>query len=345
MGVRSAGVGAGNPGLWYGAQARAFGRAVGAMLNASLLTGAAIEIGWDTSQAGSIATGFLLNSTSGLRGRDNGTAIDMGPGLSAAVDYQFVVVLRASGADFYIRGGAYANWERIWRSSNGNGATQYPAVGEGAVGAFTVKRLAIPEALLTFPALAYDTFTRADGALGNTEAADADGQAATALAWAAQAGTWGVAANAAACSALAGGLGLATVPASSPDVIVEAAVTRALGVAGLVLRYVDALNYLIAYHDGTNCKLDQVVAGVTTNLRTGVAVYAAGALLRVSVRGTVAQLTYNNAIVGATFAVPASSAANHGLYTTDVANSLNAFQVLARGTGGEYAALSRYFLA
>lgn len=174
--------------------------------------------------------------------------------------------------------------------------------------------------------------------LGNTEAVGPDGQATPIRAWVEQAGTWGAAAGKASASALTGGLALATVDVGTADVLLDATVTRAAGVVGLVARYQSATDYLIAYHDGTNCKLDKVVGGVTTNLISAAVAIGAGGL-RLILSGTSAWLFLNGAAVGSVATVPASSFTAHGLYTTDTGATFDNATIWPRGTGGEYAGL------
>ncbi|GAG43121.1 unnamed protein product, partial [marine sediment metagenome] len=134
--------------------------------------------------------------------------------------------------------------------------------------------------------MAYDTFTRANGPLGSSEATGPDAQATTAQAWANRIGTTLVAANTASASALVGGEALAAVDTGTADVLCDAELTRAAGNVGIVVRYQDATNYVIGYHTGVNARLDKIVAGVTTNVISVAAVYGAGRVLRVVCEGT-----------------------------------------------------------
>jgi len=328
------GVTVGNPGLWYESVGRAYGRVViGAMILGP--TSATPSIGWDTNQGGVILYYIGFQSTS----------IYIDDLILVAVfanntTYLTAVVMRANGMYYFIKGGLYTNWTLLWSHSSGS-AAGYPSVGSasGTLTVFTADNIRVPVTLYNVPVLAYDTFTRADGALGSTETAGPDAQAVTARAWTAQVGTWAIASNVAGATALAGGIAIATYDAGSADVLHDVAATRAAGNIGAVYRYADSSNYLIAYHDGTNAKLDKVVAGVTTNLISAAATYSAGAVVRAILSGTEARLFYNNAAVGSLATAPASSATLHGLYTTDTTNSLDNAQTLARGTGNEYGGL------
>jgi hypothetical protein len=108
---------------------------------------------------------------------------------------------------------------------------------------------------------------------------------------------------------------------------------------GGIARYQDSSNYLRFSHDGTNTLCEQVVAGVPTTLRTGAAAFVADALIYLRVTGTTGWLFYNNVAIGASFAVPDSIYANHGLYTTNTGNTMDNFEAFPDGTGGEHVQL------
>lgn len=333
------GAGVGDPGLWEAGTSRAFGKTALLALNTSIAANA-VYGGWDSNQAGVPSDAFQFEST--LRLRANSTEIVVGA-FSISTQYSVAIVLRSSGCYYFIKGGAFTNWTLVYASATGNSATMYPVAAAGATtSVFTADNFRVPTALFTVPVLAYDTFTRANGALGSTETAGPDSQAAGALAWTVQTGTIAVSSNTAAISATSGGLAYATAPTASADVIVDAAVTRTAGSGGLILRYTDANNFLRATTDGTNCLLEQVVAGTPTTLRTGAVTYGAGNIIRVVLSGTTGWLFYNGAAVGNSFTVPSSTSTAHGVYGTDTSCVFDNFTVWARGTGGEYAGLDAY---
>ncbi len=129
---------------------------------------------------------------------------------------------------------------------------------------------------------------------------------------------------------------------STADVLATVAVTLTAGTqAGLVVNLDSAgtpANFVIAYHDGTNCKLEKCVAGVYTTVITAAATYSAGAELRVIKDGTAYRLYYNNALVGTGTISDAGIVSNlsHGLFSTYSANTLDNLTIYARGTAGEY---------
>jgi len=332
-----------DPRLYEGPYTRAFGLTLLVRIKKDgVASGNDSFAGWRTSTTGGssflCATAYIdaatINAWSGA-----GTGVLVGSGFAAATYYDFAIVLRTSGHYLFIKGGAFTIWTLLWQSAFVSTATLYASIQGTGAAANYFDNLRIPAPLYRVPVLAYDTFTRANGALGSTETAGPDAQAVTARAWTAQVGTWAIASNVAGATALAGGIAQATAPCVSADVLADIAFTRSAGAGGLTLRYADASNYLRATHDGTNCLLEQVVAGVATTLRTGVATYAAGAVIRVILSGTEGRLFYNDVAVGAVFTVPSSTATAHGLYTSNTGNTFDAFQILARGTGNEYGGL------
>jgi hypothetical protein len=100
---------------------------------------------------------------------------------------------------------------------------------------------------------------------------------------------------------------------------------------------------VIAYHDGTNCKLDKLVNGVWTNVISAAATWANDAELRVIKDGTTYRVYYNNALVG-TATISDESIINntrHGLFSTHSSIVLDNFTLYARGTGNEYNILNQ----
>lgn len=289
------------------------------------------------SITGAQADGFLPNApgSSATSIKDNNATGPSIVGLGTATT--LALVLRAAGCYFYQK--IATTWTLLWIAAGDATATLYIAkkLSTNAINTQT-DNIRVPVTLYIPSPLAYDTFTRADGVLGSTEAAGPDAQAAPSLAWTSTAGTWGVATNKAAASALAGGLALATVSTPTADILLDATCTRSAGVVGIVARYQASTDYLIAYHDGTNCKLDKVVAGVTTNLISAAVAIGAGAL-RLILSGTSAWLFLNGTAVGSVAAVPSSVLAAHGLYTTDTGATFDNFQVFARGTSNEFTLL------
>ena len=129
---------------------------------------------------------------------------------------------------------------------------------------------------------------------------------------------------------------------STADILATVAVTLIAGTqAGLVVNLDSAgspANFVIAYHNGTNCLLEKCVAGTYTPVITAAATYSAGAELRVIKDGTAYRLYYNNALIGTGTIADAGiiSQTLHGLFSTYSANTLDNFTVYSRGVDGIY---------
>lgn len=316
--------------LYYDVQLRVLGKSfLVNVMPANALGGA--QLGWDNNTVGTLTSCIRL-AIGDISILSNAAVIVVGT--HTATPYQICVTLRATGNFFFIKGGAFTNWVMLFADALLSG-NMYPTISTylttaiyDADGARIPKRLYIPVPLQSDGFSASTT----DG-LGNPENNGTVGNSYSDV------GTWGVTGGKRACSALSGGVGFSYLACSSTDVLIDATCTRTAGVTGIVARYADANNYLIAYHDGTNCKLDKVVAGVTTNLISAAATYSATAVLRLVLDGTAARLFYNNAAVGTVATTPTAGSLNHGLYTTDVNATFDNFIVWARGTGGEYSGL------
>ncbi len=93
---------------------------------------------------------------------------------------------------------------------------------------------------------------------------------------------------------------------ASPNGVFGGAVTVAAGLQGGIAA-VDSntapANGWFAYHDGTNAKLDKLVAGTWTSVISAAAAYSAGATIRVERSGTSFSLYYNGTQVGSTSAI------------------------------------------
>jgi len=335
----------GDPGIWYDAVTREAGRLFLIKFVNPTWTSKYFTLGFDINQSGGIqsneATWYL----------DSGVLeayVGLLPAIltpSNGVDLTLAIVLRTNGAYWFYREGV-GDWIFAYTSDVGNTATLYPGFANyNFIGDIDFMRDLPPTRSVLPTPLAYDTFTRSDGALGSTETTGPDSQAVTARTWNNRIGTTQISSNAASASALSGGLAIATVDCGKLDVLHGAELTRSAGNVGIVVRYADDQNYVIAYHDGTNAKLDKVVGGSATNVISAAATYSAGAKMWITVEDTSFSLYYNNAKIGSTSTISDAAlqtGTEVGLYSTDTGNSQDDMETWARGTGGEYSALSRY---
>lgn len=253
--------------------------------------------------------------------------------IAASILYRLCITLRAAGAFHFIKGGTFSNWTMLYITRVDTTASLYPGL-YVRNGVSTADNIRVPKRTFIPVPLQSDGFSGAttDGA-GNAENNGPVGNAYTNV------GTWGVAAGVRSCSVLSGGLGFSLLPCSSSNVIIDAVCTRSAGVTGIAARYASATDYLIAYLDGTNAKLDKVVAGVATNLISAAVTYGAAFVLRLILDGATARLFYNNLAVGAVAVTPAAGALDHGLYTTDVGATFDNLAVWARGNENQYSPL------
>jgi lysophospholipase L1-like esterase len=285
----------GDPGLSFAAQARTAGRMMVAGIRH---TGGTIAFGFEQATSGTpvIATAYLAVANVGLRA----TATVTTETLTLGELYDIAVILRAAGAFFLIRGGAdFPSWTLVHATIRHATASLYPIISSNT-GATRVRYLRVPDALWLPAPSASDSFNRANAAtLGTTDGAGhAEANGGSGLAWTANVGAWAIATNKAAATDVAGAAAIATVDAGAANVLMNAMITFAGGAGiGVVARYVDASNYVRAYHDGTNIKLDKVVGGSVTNLFT-VANTTNNAQLQLRAKGTTFQVMYNNASVG-----------------------------------------------
>jgi len=269
----------------------------------------------------------------------DGTVVSTGDWTSYQYQ-QTLVALRLAGGFYFVEYDSHLQLVYIG-DADGTGDMYY-GWSHRAAGSDTSKGklFKVPEKLWLPTPIASDGMS-ASGAtdgLGHAEGvAGGLGAGGSGVSWTAAVGTWGVAAGARSCSALDGGVGICTIPVTSADLYIDCELTRNGSELGSIARYTDANNYLVAYHDGTNAKLDEVVAGVPNTLITGAVAYSAGAVLALALSGQGAHLIYNKTGIGSTSSINAGlTAAVAGLYSTDTGNTFDDLRVYARGTSGEY---------
>lgn len=321
----------------FGAVGRATGIIIAWEFNINLLSGKIIDMGLDSDTSSVLYNGLAPNGVTDLRVRHAGNLLAADKAIGTGISYIGVIVLRSTGADILIYGGAYTHLTLIYRTPTGNMATVYPVLSNYS-GGYTSAWMAVPAARwLPLPEVSdgFSAWLTTDG-LGHIDntgiGAGGGGKIITV-----RIGTWGAAAGVASASALSGGLAIVTVPTTANDGFVSAVCVRSGGNVGVVARWTDANNYLRAYHNGTNCILEQMLAGTPTTLITGAVAYTNGGVVRVLVDGTYARLWYNDAHVGTTDSVDAGlTAPVVGLYTTNTGNTFDNLTFFPRGNDGEY---------
>lgn len=340
------GVTGGDPTIAYSALERVPGRLVVAEVLYDALIG--FQIGFEDT--GLVGNNLIAINASSVNMRvANASVTIIVAAIASGTTYQMSIALRGSGYFAFVRGGIFTNWTMIWPWSNDSTSPLHPRFGVNSpTNSWRCGHFRVPSARWLPSPLLSDGFSAwgtSDG-LGHAEGiAGGLGTGGGGLAWTNQIGTFGATGGVAAASALSGGVAVATVDTGKADTIVTVKVTRSAGVAGALVAYVDASNLIRLVHNGTNAQLIKRVAGVDTNVISVAATYAAGAEIRASREGTAYRLYYNNAAVGSQQTISDAvftGITQQGLYTTDVANTLDDFTIYARGTGGEYAALDNF---
>jgi hypothetical protein len=463
----------GNPGMWYPSTTREAGKAILTPISAIADT-VSMQVGFDTNQSGALDGNFIYYGMGSVRAYYGNGFVNVYDYSGSGVAYQFATVLKTTGAYNFIKGGVFTNWSLLWIDNRGSITTLYPSISNGAA-TFTADNIRIPTALWLPTPLAYDTFTRADGAIGSSETSGPDAQSTPSLTWTGGAvsgnkavivptlgselvvngdmetgnppsswpalngaildsvadertggsgsqsisATRGATNNTASnqtISVISGGwyhlsawmrnisasnypyiwngnftgnalfdtstswvnkftsgrmtsssfsLSLqsvqseggevrfddvslkpltlsslfSTVSTSDSDVIADAGVTVVTGTqAGLVLNLdstSNPQNFVIAYRDGGNVKLEKMVNGTYTTVQTTASTYVAGATLRVIKDGTKYRVYYNNALVGSEQTISDASIINntkHGMFSTYEGNSFDNFTLFPRGS-------------
>lgn len=334
------GVGGGDPTIRYGIQSVTPGRVCVAEVSWSA---GGVDVGFDADQTGGISDSVRATSTT-LTCRVAGTLVTVGA-VALSTAYRFAVVQRSAGSFYFVKGGAFTNWTLIWVGTTSTG--MYPGAGViGATSVVTLSYLRVPATLWLPTPLASDGFSAwgtTDGA-GHAEVTGL-GSGGSGLAWTSQVGTWTASGGAANATSLTSTVAIATVNTSTADVMATVKYTHSAGNGNVLVRYVDASNWVAARYTGTNAQMVKNVAGVQTTLVDVAAAYVAGAELRIICEGQKFRLYYNGVLIGAEQTIADAglqSGTRQGIRTTDTGNTFDDFMVRARGTGGEYAALDNF---
>ena len=186
------GVGVGDPGLWYPAMTRRVGQVYLSRVTNSGAAPSHSYNGWFNGATSSFSNIIFFISNQ-IRW-NSGVIVGVN---APATEYNIAIIQRTAGAWFFIKGGAFTNWSLLYVSTAGvGGEGEFPGVIAGGVATVaTADDIRIPDNLYIPSPLAYDTFTRANGALGSTETTGPDSQVLSALAWAFAVGIWTIATN------------------------------------------------------------------------------------------------------------------------------------------------------
>ena len=328
----------GDPGIWYGEQTRAAGLRLFGKVN--IATASTNNIfGFDVDQTGTAQAASIYFRSADIyvyENTENVAAIGL---WAVDTEYNCLVVLRTAGAYFFIKGGLYTEWTLLWVGSKNAIATLYPSF-NGRDANVLIDDVKIIDGAWLPTLLAYDSFTRTDGVLGSSELAGIDGQTTPVISWVTKTGTLAISTNKVVASALTADLAIATLTTSSSDVYAKLNTKRVTTGAGVVLRYVDADNYIYAGSFANNeCTLIKRVAGTETTVITGAVTSILEPELVVKATGTGFTLFYNKIIVGATETISDAALQTsklHGIYFKDTDSIVYDVAFYPMGTGGEY---------
>lgn len=179
--------GVANDGIWYTSLTRTLGKVLKTNVTPSDTNGV-IRFGWDSNSSGVINDALQFAASGVLSVVPNGgTAITVGA--YTATPYQVVVIMRATGVFWYIKGGAFTYWTLIWITAAGTN-DGVPALNINSTSTvFTATNIRVPNATEPVAPLESDGFSASttDGA-GNAEANGPVGDAWTGATWAVAAG-------------------------------------------------------------------------------------------------------------------------------------------------------------
>jgi len=336
----------GNPGLWYGAVARTAGRVlIGRMTPAT--TGIWL-FGWGQDQVDWPDMNSLrFNNTEWYSVQGGVTQASLF--VFANTQYSIALILRSAGAYHFAKGGSLANWTLLYLNATNNTTPLYPGVSDYTDTAPTIDSIRIPDVLWLPTPAGFDSFSRANGALGSSETVGPDGQVVTARTYVTQAGVWAVNAN----TCIATTLGIVTLPALHPDVVIQATLTTpGAGVtpAGIVVRWLDVNNYwyvrVTPGTAGNDFELVEINAGVPTVRGAADKDPAAATAYTITVityEQTIDVFWNNAREIHYTTAALNETQGIHGLRDEGNTNFIfDDLTIFPRGTGGEYSQLNRW---
>jgi hypothetical protein len=209
-------------------------------------------------------------------------------------------VLRATGSFYFAKYGALTSPRLLYIDDLLTTTPVFPAFA-AYNGTITYAFLRIPRTLWLPTPLVSDGFPTAFGTSSGTGHAETSGlgSGGAGKTWTARKGSYSVSAGKAIGDTTGSlvGVAIATVDVGVASTLTSADLVRDNASVGIVVRYVDSLNYIVGRHNGTAAELVRVTAGSETVLKTGAATYAASATIRIISSGSTLSLFYNNAKV------------------------------------------------
>lgn len=344
--------GHGDPGYWLSAVTRAAGRLMVSEISIAH-TNKQTVFGFDVNQSGSASEQAILFDTDGniiIRETSSGDVVAY-----TAASHYLAIVLRTTGAYYFIKGGAFTNWTLWWIDATASAATLYPVFYNITTGQTkTLDFLRVPQQTWLPTPLAYDTFTASNGTSLDAHASDTSGpdsQAVASRAWVETAGDWDIQSNTAQPDAT--NPALACVELNQADVVIDCDIDPdADGKGGILLRYKDTDDYWYArWKHGANDQIQLVEldgGAATARATTGKVPTADGEayeIRAISYGSTIDVFINGGDKTSYASATLHQTETKHGIMDTGAANdAFDNFTVFPRteGASGGYSTLSKF---
>ena len=296
------------------------------------------NIGFNNNQTGLVLwPGISLRPDGTLLAMNNGGVDATIGSYSADTDYILFVPLRGDGSYTLIQGGAYTYPTFVRLNANtGSASPLYPCITnyDGTISVATIRVpplrwIPVPEVSDSFTG----TFPATDG-LGHLDNTGIGAGGVTT--WTVQAGGFSNSGGNIVATSLTGGVAIATAPMSSRYTNINVtAVTKNTTGAGMVLHYVNSLNYHYVWFDGTNWYLVEMLAGTPSTLLTSAGAGSDDIWLQVESATTI-RLIQNVASVGVATVDASINAANCGPLAFDTDSTIGKMSGYARGNEKQY---------
>lgn len=171
----------GDPRITYPIQTRIAGKTL-VQTYTPTNTAGDVEIGFSTTTTGEMNNALRFYGDTSINSMANTTS-SLAVGTFSGTQYQIASIMRSAGMYQFIKGGTYTNWTLLGIYAGGS-SDLYPAIAAISQSpVFTADNIRIPTTTWLPTPLAYDTFTRADGAISSSETTGPDSQTTSALAW------------------------------------------------------------------------------------------------------------------------------------------------------------------
>ena len=275
-------------------------------------------LGFDTDEAGTVVEYAFYPVGTTLFIYITGSLKDVGIGAILDASYRNLAIsTRENGAFFFLAG------KLVYATETSGDSTLYVGLAT-LTQEMSVGYTRVPVSTLSFLPHASDGFStdgETDG-LGHAETSGGSG-----VSYTDQEGTGSVSGGVYSADSLGGSTSRHISTVSCPDnVYIELDIESvAVAEAGIAARYEDSDNLLLAYHDGTNVVLDEIVSGTPNNLISSAVAYVQSARIALRVDGTNARLFYNDALVGTATIDGGLTSDNAGMYfdnTSDTVDNL-----------------------